>query len=1115
MIVKCKKTATMNFNFHEKPKLIIVITICLSSFLGGNFVSAVNVDVSEYSIQQSIQIRGTITDVDGDPVIGASITEKGSTNGTVSDLEGNFELSCSSGADITISYLGYITQTVKASSTMKIILQEDTKKLDEVVVVGYGTMKKSDLTGSVGSISSEKLAARGSTRLEEALQGAIPGVDISQSNSRAGGSFNMQIRGQTSINRQSSPLYVIDGVVSESMDFLNPEDIERVDILKDASSTAIYGSRASAGVIMITTKGVKGTSKSQRVSIGYDGYYGFRKIARMPKLMNSREFMNYRFARFTVLETTKYEGSSRPGVDANGVPHYVINEADLETAFLKRSGGSSYRDSQAYELLMSGSDGYDWTDLVTRTGTQQNHYISISGASQNSNFRLGVGYQEEENVFKHNDYSRYNIKGSYDGKLSKIFEAGFSLNMAYTKREDFSTNSSYSPYQTAFSFNPLIVPFDADGNIINTPGSNTALGTTAGYTSAISPLNDLADKNYTNETQKYNIISNIYFRANVLDNLKLTTTFSPYFQYSRQGMFNSTGVNDRNPSGSNYYQTNGTNSGEIETLQRLNWTWDNQIDYNKIIGDHSFTGMGLFSMYRSDQETYNLKGFGITDDMLSFYAMEKAAGDKVISSSFTQSTLVSGAFRLNYSYMSKYMLTVTARADGSSRFAKGNRWGWFPSGALAWRISEENFLKDKKWLDNLKLRLSYGITGNNNVGDYVTQSTASGPNYAVLDGSEVQAYYPNGLVNAELIWEKVKELDLGIDIGVLNGRINLTADFYNRLSDGQIMNRSVPLETGATTTTANVGSVRNRGIELGIQLGLIRNKDFTWDINVNYSRNWNKILELSNGKTDEVASNRFIGQPLNILRDYTHTDVITDKGVTMHTQDGSIHYTLEELYTKYGSQYKWYEGQVAVNDWNNDGKIDDNDKQIYGCTDPKWIGSLTSNINFKGFDFSIMVYTKQGQWSRSYFHDTYLKYSDRGNQHMSMDFYIPKGTPVIDYKTGDIVLTTETKYGKYPYPNNSDTSAGGYFSDKGSARGEGYQYQKTSFVKIKNICLGYTFPKDWIAKAGMQNLRFYLNIINPFCFTNYEGFDPEWASANLTDGGPASVTYQIGANIKF
>ncbi len=490
---------------------------------------------------------------------------------------------------------------------------------------------------------------------------------------------------------------------------------------------------------MISTKGAKGAGKPQRVSVGYDGYYGVRITARMPKLMNAQEFIDYRFARFTTLTNTPYEGSGRPGVDADGVPHYEITQANLETAFLKRDGGTDYRDSKIYEMMMSG-ESYDWTDLVTRNGTQQNHLISINGATENSNYRLGIGYQGDENVFLHNDYSRFNFKGSFDGKISKIFEAGFSVNMAYSIKEDFQTNSSYSPYETAFTFNPFISPYDEDGNIVLQPASNTAFGTTSGFTSTISPLGDLVDKNYTDETRKYNVLTNFYLRANIMDNLKFTTTFSPNFQYSREGIFNGTGITDRNPAGSSYYYTTGQNSAEVETLQRLSWTWDNQLDYSKTIGEHSFSGMGLFSMYRSDTEKYRLKGFDFPDDKLSYNALAKAAStDKTIESSFTQNMLVSGAFRANYSYKGRYMATATARADGSSRFAQGNRWGWFPSAAVAWRISEEDFLKSTAWLDNLKLRLSYGVTGNNNVSDYVTNNSASGPNFVELDGTEVQA----------------------------------------------------------------------------------------------------------------------------------------------------------------------------------------------------------------------------------------------------------------------------------------------------------------------------------------------------------------------------------------
>lgn len=399
--------------FLWKQKSLMAIIICVALLTGSRMTYAVNEHASVYSTQQTGKIKGTVIDINGEPVIGASVVLQGTSNGTITDIDGNFTLSdIPSNGMIQVSFIGYKTLEVqvKGQTSFSLTLSEDTETLDEVVVVGYGTMKKSDLTGAVGSISSEKLAARGATRLEDALQGAVPGVNITQSNSRAGGGFNIQIRGQASINKQASPLYVIDGIVCSSMDFLNPEDIERVDVLKDASSTAIYGSRASAGVIMITTKGAKGAGKTQRVSISYDGYYGIRKVTRMPDFMNAQEFIDYRFARHTVLTSEAFDGSSRKGVDANGVPHYEIKQSDLETAFLKRDGGLDYRDSKIYEMMMSGTDGYDWTDLVTRTGSQQNHYISANGATEKLNYRLGLGYQGEENVFKHNDYSRLILK---------------------------------------------------------------------------------------------------------------------------------------------------------------------------------------------------------------------------------------------------------------------------------------------------------------------------------------------------------------------------------------------------------------------------------------------------------------------------------------------------------------------------------------------------------------------------------------------------------------------------------------------------------------------------------------------------------------------------------
>ncbi len=1066
-------------------------------------------------------VGGGIKDAQGQPVIGASVTVDGTTLGVTSEANGRFSLNVpdAKNAVLTVSFIGYATQSIPINGRthIDIVLQEDALALDDVVVVGYGTMKKSDVTGSVSSVSAEDIAARGTLRLEDALQGSVPGVSITQSNSRANGGFDILIRGQASINKKASPLYVIDGVVFTSMDMLNPEDIERVDVLKDASSTAIYGSRASAGVIMITTKGAKGVSgKAQQFSVSYDGYYGIKKVARFPELMDTDEWMDYRFQRYTELDGKTYDGSKTKGVDADGHPHFIIKDANIITAFGSQkpdgSSASSHKETLLFQRFMN-NDTYDWSKQVLRTAAQQNHFISANGATETTSYRLGMGYQSEENVFIKNDYERINLKGAFDSKFSKVVEGGMSVNLVYANQNDFTTedSSNYSPYHNAFVFSPILTPYDENGNFVSQPGKYRN-----GFTSTYNPLLDFTLPNaYVNETRKFHVFGNMYLRFNLYDGLKFTTTLSPNFYHGRQGIYFGTGNPNNqkdiqgNPLSSAYFLKQKHTYAKVVNTDRLDWTWDNQIDYNKTWGDHSFNAMGLFSMWATQKEDYTAAGKDISDDKLTYHSLGKAGGDKEIASSFTEASMVSVATRLNYSYKGKYMATATLRADGSSRFAKENRWGVFPSAAVAWRMSEENFLKSADWLDNLKLRLSYGVTGNNNVDNYVTASSAAGPSYSIIEGNEVQGYYPNGLIDMGLVWEKVKEFDFGVDFSVFNSRINLTADVYRRLSDGQIMDATVPLETGESSITTNIGAVRNAGVELGLQFGVIRSKNFTWNLNVNFSRNWSKIKELPNG--DDVSKNWFIGERLNVLRDYKHTDVVTNDGVTMHTKDGDVHYMLKEAYEKFGL----YEGTMGVHDWNNDGKITDDDKQIYGCTDPKWTGSISSSMYFKGFDFSFTIYTKQGQWSRSYFHETFWSISDRGTQKKPYDYYIPAGTPVIDHATGDIVTLETSKPGAYPYPNNSDNTGGGWFSNKGKAVGEGWRYHDTSFVKVKNICLGYTFPKSWMQKIHVKSLRLYVNVINPFCWTDYEGFDPEWASATLVNGGPASVTYQFGANLKF
>lgn len=586
-------------------------------------------------------IQGTVKDANGDPMIGVTITDQNGKAGGITDLDGKFTIqNADPNTVLTFSYIGCKPKKVKVGSqkTWNIVLEDDNAALDEVVVVGYGTMRKRDVTGSIASVNSEKIAARGTTNLAESLQGSVPGVNITQSGSRAGAGFNIQVRGQASINKQAQPLYVIDGVVCDNMDFLNPDDIDRIDVLKDASSTAIYGSRASAGVIMITTKGSKGADKAQKATISYDGYYGIKKLARMPEFMDANEFMDYRFARYTTLDGKSYDGSSRKGVDAEGHPHYIIKNTDLNSAFLTRKGATSYKDSKLYDLMMDPSfDGYDWKKMVTRTAAQQNHFISAAGATDKINYRVGMGYQGEENVFKGNDYERFNFKGAMDAKLSKIFEAGFSTNMSMSRTQDVCTDGTYSPYVNAFYFNPFVSPTDADGNLIPNPGAKAAFGSDAQFTSTYNPLIDLNDGNYTNETKMYRLMGNFYLRANIIKGLKFTTTFSPNYSHKRQGIFYATGLNEGNDVGSTYYQKNKTNFGSVANTTRVDWTWDNQFDYNRTFGDHTVGAMALFSLYKSNTEYQYEEGKGIASDHTTFHNLGTASGDKTLSSSYTTS----------------------------------------------------------------------------------------------------------------------------------------------------------------------------------------------------------------------------------------------------------------------------------------------------------------------------------------------------------------------------------------------------------------------------------------------------------------------------------------------
>ncbi len=1057
-------------------------------------------------------VTGTVKDAKGEPLIGVTVFVDGKP-GSITDIDGNFSIpNASPSSKVKVSYIGYKDQTVTLgnSSNINIVLQEDNAQLDEVVVVGYGTMKKSDLTGSIASTDGSKLAAKGTTNAMEALQGSVPGAQITQSTGRAGSDFNIQIRGKSSIQGTSKPLYVVDGVICDDIGFLNPQDIERMDILKDASSTAIYGSRATAGVVIVTTKSGSslGTKDEGKVSISYDGYYGVSKIARMPDYMNASEFYKFRFSQFLS------SGQVSNGVSSVAQPVWKMTQQDyLQGMLADTEDGSS-----VLKTMLKNGESYNWPDLVTQDGQKQNHYLAVNGASKNTHYHFGVGYNREEGVYKNDLQNRYNMKGSVDSNINKYLSAGFSLNLAYTENQYASDDAVKDAYRQV----PFARPYDADGNYNVKPGNYEAFGTKANqFTDSVNPLIYLRDD--SKESNTFRVLGNIYVQLKPVNWLSFKTTFSPNYVNSRTGEYTSS-------SGSR------TETASHEEYTRKDWTWDNQIDFNKTFGDHSLSAMGLFSMSSFDR-MYSQIGRTSTDDAsimtgTKWYNLYTGTiNEKGTGTAYWEETMLSYALRLNYSYKGKYMFTGTVRTDGSSKFLKDSRWGWFPSAALAWRMSEESFMKNISWIDNLKLRLSYGVTGNNTVSGHYNQVGVSGPNIYAFGSTVANGYYPSGVINADLKWEKSHELNFGVDFGFLKNRINGSIDLYSKTSTDLLYQRDLPLVSGGGKLWDNVGKVQNRGIEFALNTVNVQTKDWYWTTSFNFARNINKVKTI-NGEDkiidadNPITSSLFVGSPMNSLYLYKWDGVVSDKNIVVPNNEAATKagFTPGDQVRScdyYSKVYGWSEGMPIIRDNDGNGVIDANDKMILGCQDPSWTGNISSTLQWKDWDFSFSIYTKQNftVYSNT-LADTY-DYAYRGWNKIKMDYYIPAGTLIdcdgvnADGTYINPVYQETTHYGSFPFPNSSITNNGA-----GAAAYEKNVYNalavdKISYWKVKNITLGYTFPKKWLTPWGCQYLRLYVNVTNPFVFTKYKGFDPEWADAAKKNDGPSTVTYQIGASIKF
>ena len=974
---------------------------------------------------QQIRVKGKITLVsDKTEVPGVNIVVKNTTIGTSSDAQGDYELNVSPDAILVFSGIGYVTQetAVGGRDIVNVALESDTKQLDELVVVGYGTQKKRDLTGAISSISAKDIAETPAANFLANAQGRLAGVDIVRSSGAPGSDFTIRIRGNRSINASNNPLYVVDGIPTDvSINDFNPNDIESMEVLKDASSVAIYGSRGANGVIIITTK--KG--KEGKAVISYDGYYGIKKAKKDINLMTGTDFAGYvRASRGLAKDDASQDASFLSGIEIENLAKGVST---------------------------------DWLDLILRDGIQQSHQLSASGGNKNTTYYLSGSYFDEKGIQQKSDYKRYSFRTNLESKLTERLKVGLSA----TVTNDVQNTMANAPYSNALSFSPLVLPYDANGNFVAYPNPREG--------NATNPLLEYQPNQYVNERKKYRVFANIYGEYKIAEGLSYRLNYGPDLNTSRRGTYNGT-------------LAGSTNTASVDNQQNFAYTLENILNFDKKFGKHALNVTGLFSTQKNRFESSQINVRDIPIETSSFYDIGSAVEITDKRSSLTQWGLLSYMGRINYGFKDRYLLTLTGRADGSSRLSAGKNWAFFPSVSAGWVISDEAFLNKVKAISFLKIRAGYGQVGNTSIEPYQTLGGLTRSSYAF--GSEPAfGYALNVIPNPDLRWEISKTINVGVDFGLLNDRISGSLELYDTKTSDLLLSRLIPITSGYASILQNIGATSNKGWELTLNGSIISSASgFKWDAAANVFSNKEKIVELFNGSDDDVGNKWFIGQPINVFYSFKQTGIWQSSEATQATEAGQR------------------PGDIKIGDVNGrdangvltkspDGKINADDRTVLGSTVPKWSGGITNRFSFKGIDFSFLVFARQGQMIQSDFHN--LGGNQWQGRYNSINF---------DYWTP----TNETNQIPRPYAASAPLYA------------DAVRYFNGSFVKIRNITLGYNLPKSLFGKTGISSLRIYGTADNAFIFSKYKLVDPETANGIVGGSTPMSAaTYVFGVNLKF
>lgn len=1043
-------------------KFIAVMLVCIMSPL--------------WAFSQTITVSGTVVDELGEPLIGATVQQKGTSHGTSTDVDGNYSLSISPKGTITVSYVGYNTQTIDVNgrSVINVTMQENSAVLDEVVVVGYGQMKRSDLTGSVVSVGEDAVKKSISTSIDQVLQGRAAGVQIQANSGTPGASTSIRIRGINSLNATNQPIFVIDGVVIDSatddessnpLASINPSDIVSMDVLKDASATAIYGSRASNGVIMITTK----RGKAGEATVTYDVYLGWQEMPKKYDMLNLREYAEHHNFRADYLSSV-----------------------DKNNAFVRP------------ELL---GEGTDWQDELFRRAFMMNHNISITGGNERTTWAFSGGYLDQDGIALGSGFKRYTLRSNLETQIKSWLRGGINFSFTDSKQQVGTDNNTII---SALIQQPTVAVTAPDGSF-DGPDDVWMPDNPVGLASII-----------TNKNKKMNFRFNAFLEATLYKGLTLRTELSgdynlnKYYFYEPDYQF---GIKTQDQRTSRWTKTD-----------TKYWSWRNILTYNNTFArKHNVNVMLGQEMSKSYWENQ----VGATTGFLSNSTPDLSAGDisKSTSTGSRNNNSIASFFgRAFYSFDERYLLTATIRRDGSSKFAKGHKWGWFPAVALAWRVSQENFLRDVDVINSLKLRAGWGKTGNQNVTDYAYMALLANKTtpwgVGVLTGNTA---------NPDLTWETTSSYNIGLDLGVLQNRIEFVADVYYKKTDNLLLQLPLPSFLGsggqgaANNPWGNVGSIENKGIELTLNTTNIVTRDFQWTSNLVFSLNRNKVKSLDTANssieksyqpssTNYIVTKTVVGEPIGQFWGYKVIGRF-DKPEDFYYHDAAGN--LQQVAIPSGntiSQSSTWIGDYIYEDVNGDGVIDSSDCTFIGNPEPKFTWGFGNTFTWKGIDINIFF---SGSYGNDALNLTRMRIEDpRQNSNIlrsSLNYakvdLIDPNLPADDFRNLYV-----TNPGATTMPALQRTDANANYT-----RVSDLLVEDASYIRLQNISIGYTFPRNWMRKIYLQNLRVYFSAQNVHTWTKYKGLDPEvgamYGDALMTgvDYGryPSPRIYTFGLNVSF